>query len=654
MALTDNQICSEWCTATNCTATIKMLDKASDEGINTMFHRVQTSKPCPIGSQGLCCTVCTMGPCRVSDNSKNPTVGICGSTAATIAARNFGRMIAAGTAAHSDHGREIAEFLLAVGQGEVSTHEIKDEEKLLKVASIYEIDTKNKEKNEIAVELAEKVLSDFGKQHGELTFTKRAPEKRKALWRKLNIVPRGIDREIAEMLHRTSVGVDSDYKNILLHGCRTSLADGWGGAMIATELQDILFGTPYPIRSKVNLGVLKEDEVNIIVHGHDPLVADSVVTAANDPELIELAKKHGAKGINVSGICCTANEILMRRGVPIAGNYVQQELAIVTGAVEAMVVDVQCLNQSLPDVAKCYHTELITTSSKAKIIGATHIEFEPHNVLQSSKELVKRAILNFPKRGKVDIPKETLDFVAGFSHEAIEYILGGKFRSGYSPLNANIINGKIRGLAGIAGCNHPRLRTGYLHGVLMRELIANNVLVVAAGCAAITAAKEGLMVPEAAELAGSGLREICEAVGIPPVLHVGACVDNSRILISLTNIIHEGGLGEDISQIPVVGCAPEWMSEKAIAIGHFYVSSGLMVVFGNTFPVTGSEDVSNFLFNEIEELTGGKWAYEQDPLEMARLMIERIDEKRKALGIDKEKERVLFDMKMRRELCASV
>ncbi len=650
MSVSQCSSCPEWNSMTSCAASGQMIEKATADGASTMFHRAQTSKPCPIGSKGLCCSVCGLGPCRVTEDDDNPVVGVCGATAATIAARNFARMVAAGTAAHSDHGREIVELFIAVAKGEAPGYEIKDVRKLHAVATEFGIDVTGKEKNAVALELGEKALGEFGKQHGELTFLSRAPAARQEKWRKLGIAPRGIDREVVELLHRTSVGVDQDYKSILMAASRTALADGWGGSMIATELQDIMFGTPVPVRSKVNLGVLKADQVNIIVHGHDPIIPESMVQAAREPEMLELAASVGATGINISGICCTANEILMRHGIPIAGNYVQQELAIATGAVEAMVVDVQCCLEALPEMSKCYHTEIFTTSDKARITGATHLEFEPGTAFETAKELLRRAIANFPNRGVVEIPSEVMDMVVGFSHETINYILGGHYRSSYRPLNDNIINGKIRGLVAVAGCNNPRQRTGAVHSALFRELIANDVLVLATGCAAITAAKEGLMRPEAAELAGAGLREVCEAVGIPPVLHCGSCVDNSRLLVAACGIQAEGGFGDDMAYVPAAGCAPEWMSEKAIAIGHYFVSSGVMVVFGNTWPTLGSDKVSDFLFREIEEYTDGHWVFEPDPLEMARILIERIDFGRSLHGYDKARERVLFDMDMRREL----
>ena len=422
--------------------------------------------------------------------------------------------------------------------------------------------------------------------------------------------------------------------------------------MIATELQDVMFGNPAPVLSQINLGVLKEDEVNLIIHGHEPHLAEMLAVTTQDPEMIEYAKSKGAKGINLAGMCCTANEILMRHGVPIAGNFLQQELAIVTGAVEAMVVDVQCIMQGLVDVANCFHTKVITTDPRAKIEGATHMEFDEHNATESAKNIIKAAIDNFPNRGKnVRIPNNKTDLIAGFSHETINYLLGGMFRASYRPLNDNIINGRIRGVAGVVGCNNARVTHDDAHVTMVKELIKNDVLVIQTGCSAMACAKAGLLVPEAAaEYAGEGLASVCEAVGIPPVLHLGACVDNSRILIAATAMVKDGGLGDDISDLPAAGAAPEWMSEKAIAIGQYFVSSGVFTVFGVTWPTLGSKKVTDFLFKDMEGMYGGMWAFEPDPIKAAQLMIEHIDKKRKALGIDKARERILYDMTMRREL----
>ena len=640
-------------------ATVQMLEKAAVDGVNTVFDRADAMRPCPIGAAGSCCKNCSMGPCRLpapkkaeSEEDRAKRRGVCGATVETIAARNFIRMIAAGAAAHSDHGRGVARTFVEAMNGNAPGYEVKDEQKLLQVALDFGIEITDRSVEEISKDVGEAALAEFGRQDGELHFVKRAPLKRQAVWKEMGVTPRGIDREIVEIMHRTHMGVDMDYENLMIQGTRCAIADGWGGSMIATELQDILFGTPVPVIGRANLGVLKEDEVNVIVHGHEPLLSEMIVMAAQDEEMVKLAKEKGAEGINISGICCTANEILMRHGIPMAGNMLQQELALVTGVVDVMVVDVQCIMQSLPDVAQCYHTEIVTTSSKAKIPGATHIEFSEHDALRSAKEILRKAIENFPNRGSnTDIPDAEMDLVAGFSHETINYLLGGMYRASYRPLNDNIIGGRIRGVAGVVGCNNARTAHDEGHVAMVKELIKNDVIVLQTGCSAMACAKAGLMLPEAAaEYAGAGLAEVCETVGIPPVLHLGSCVDNSRILMAATAMVKEGGLGDDISDLPVAGAAPEWMSEKAISIGQYFVASGVFTVFGVTWPTSGSKELTRLLFEGYEEKLGGMWAFEPDPIEAARLMIAHIDKKRKALGIDKARERVLFDMEMRREL----
>jgi carbon-monoxide dehydrogenase catalytic subunit len=548
-----------------------------------------------------------------------------------------------------DHGREAALTFLATARGE-TPFEIQDERKLHVMADLYEVKTDGRSREDIAIDLGEKMLAEFGQQEGALVMTKRASRKRQALWKKLGVTPRGVDREVTEIMHRTHMGTDQDFRNLIFQATRCSLADGWGASMIATELQDILFGTPAPLRTVVNLGALSEEHVNIVIHGHEPQVPEAMAIVSQDPEIIAAAHEVGAKGINLAGVCCSGNEVLMRRGVPIAGSFTQQEVVLATGAVEAMVVDVQCVMQGLADVAKCFHTELVTTSPRAMIEGATHIEFDHHRVLEIAKDVTLRAIGKFKDRKKVRIPDSKMDVVAGFSHETITHMLGGAFRGSYRPLNDNIINGRIRGVGAVVGCDSCRTQSGRENTTVVRELIANNVLVLVTGCVATACGREGLLRPEAADDAGAGLREVCETVGMPPVLHMGSCVDNSRVLIAATEIVKEGGLGDDISEIPASGCAPEWMSEKAVAIGQYFVASGAYVLFGRTFPTMGSKILTDYLFREIEEVYGGRWDVESDPLEMAQKMIRAIDAKREALGIQEKKERVLFDMAMRREM----
>ena len=618
----------------------QMLIRAEELGIGTAFTRADNMVPCNIGGAGMCCKQCGMGPCRLT---KNGDVGVCGATLDTIQARNLTRAIAAGGAAHSDHGRDMAFLLKATANGEAEGYAIRDVAKLRVVASKYDIKVDGRAPEEIANDLADLYISQFGQQRGEIVPAIRAPKKRQQIWREQNVWPRGVDREVVEALHRTHIGDDQNAEHILNHAVRTALADGWGGSMIATDISDILFGTPAPILGEANLGVIKEDMVNVVVHGHEPSMSEMLVAASQDPEIIAYAKAAGAHGVNLSGICCTANEILMRQGIPAAGNFLHQELSIMTGAVEAMVVDVQCIMQALVGLAQNFHTAIITTSPKVKITGATHIEFDEHKALTIAKQILRVAIDNFKNResAKVRIPQIKESLIPGFSHEYINYMLGGSYRASFRPLNDAIMTGRIRGVAAIVGCNNPRSSQDYLHNTVVKELLKQDVLVVQTGCGAIAAGKLGLMLGEAGlSEVGKGLREVCETVGIPPVLHMGSCVDNTRILTVLTQMVEEGGLGDDIDQIPAVGLAPEWMSEKALAIATYCVASGAYVIFGGASPVSGMPDrvsdsdlVLKYIGEGWEKIYGGKLEFIPDPQKMIEATLAHIDKKRAALGL---------------------
>jgi carbon-monoxide dehydrogenase catalytic subunit len=610
----------------------QVLEHAEAKGIPTAFSRVDEMRPCPIGADGRCCKNCAMGPCRLT---KEGQTGICGATLETVTSRNFARAVAVGSAAHSDHSRDVAFTLLAAATGHAPDYQIRDVSKLLRVAGFLDVPTEGRQVNEIAADVARKALEQFGQQSGEVAYVRRAPAKRQELWRNLKLVPRGIDREVIDTLHRTHIGDDQDAEHLLHQVMRTALGDGWGGSMLATDLTDILFGTPSPGQTRVNLGVLKEDEVNIIVHGHEPTLSEMILAAVNEPELIEYAQSKGAKGINLAGICCTSNEVLMRQGVPSAGNFLSQELAVITGAVDAMVVDVQCIMQSLVPLAQRFHTRLITTSPKVKIEGSIHVEFEEGRALDIARDIVRQGIEAFAERGETAIPQITEGLVAGFSHEYLRYMQGGVFRGSFRPLNDGIMAGRIRGVAGVVGCNNPRICQDQINTTIVRELIKNDVLVAQTGCGALGSAKYGLLQPEAMQYAGHGLREICEAVGIPPVLHLGSCVDNSRILTVLTEMVEEGGLGEDISDLPAVGIAPEWMSEKALAIGTYFAASGVYTIFGVHSPVGGSDEVTRLIGEGWEETVGGKIEFEPDVARIVEKALAHIDAKREALGLVK-------------------
>jgi carbon-monoxide dehydrogenase catalytic subunit len=636
---------------TTCEATLQMLEKAKRDGVETAFDRSVSMKACPIGADSACCKHCSMGPCRLSSKDPYGKVGVCGATIDTIMARNFARMVASGSASHTDHGMAMLDVFREVVHGNITDYQIKDVMKLQEVARSIGIETEDRSTEDIAMDLYKELERTYTQVEGEIPFAMRVPEKTLELWRKAGIVPRGAMREIMELMHRTHMGVDQDYNNIVKQCSRTALADGWGGSMVATEISDILFGTPVPTTAEVNMGVLKENMVNIIVHGHEPNLFESMLLSVNEPTLVEAAKEAGAKGINLVGMCCSGAEMLSRHGIPHAGNFMSTEAVIITGAVDAMTVDVQCIKQGLVKVGECYNTPIFTTNPRCKIEGATHIELHEHDPRACTDEVVIKAISRFKNRTlPVEIPNISNTGIHGFSYEYINYMLGGTFRSSITPLNDNIINGRIRGVAGVVGCNNPRTKQDYVHVELVKELIRNDVLVLQTGCSQIALAKAGLYTPEAAHLAGPGLSEVCETVGMPPVLGLGSCVDNSRILIAASAMVRAGGLGNSIADLPAVGAAPEWMSEKAICIGQYFVASGVFTVFGATFPIIQNTKFHKLLFEGLEQQGFGKWGFATDPYDMAKMMIAHIDKKRKALGIDKSRERVLLDMDDRRAL----
>jgi carbon-monoxide dehydrogenase catalytic subunit len=639
---------------TICEATAQMLRKAERDGVETAFHRAASMKPCPIGAESACCKHCSMGPCRLNSRDPYAKEGVCGATIDTIQSRNFGRMIACGAAAHTDHGMNMLNLFRDVVTGQNKNYSIKDPIKLENVAIELGLDVKGKSIQEMAMDLYHEFEKTYTQIEGEIPFVKRAPEKTLETWRKHGLVPRGAMREIMDLMHRTHMGVDQHYENLTQQLSRTALADGWGGSMMATEISDILFGTPTPTQADVNMGCLDEKQVNIIIHGHEPNLFESMIAAVNDPKLLQSAKDAGAQGINLVGMCCSGAEMLGRHGIPHAGNFMSTEAVLVTGAIDAMGVDVQCIKQGLVKVAACYGTKIFTTNPSCRIEGAEHIEFEDHYPRNCTDSIVEMAIVRFKNRElPIEIPNIKTTGIHGFSHEYINYMLGGTFRSSYTPLNDNIINGRIRGVAGVVGCTNPRVKQDWVHVELVKELIKNDVLVVQTGCSQIALAKAGLCTPEAACLAGPGLSEVCETVGMPPVLGLGSCIDNSRILTACSEMVKTGGLGNSLADLPVAGAAPEWMSEKAIAIGQYFVASGVFTVFGVTFPIVEGTKFHQLLFEGLEKQGLGKWGFTPDPYEMAKMMIAHIDKKRKALGIDKSRERVLMDMADRQKLDAA-
>ena len=616
-------------------ATARLLETAAKVGADTWQARVKNQTPhCKFGEEGICCRICTMGPCRIT---KKAPRGICGCDVHGIVGRNYLKFTAGGAATHSDHGREICHTLYETAAD--GCYKVKDPEKLLRIAKEWDIETEGKDIYDLAHEVALAGLNEYGKPFGTQKFLKRAPESQQKLWEENEIAPRAIDREVASSMHMAHMGCSSKPEALVKQALRCGLGDGWGGSMMGTEFSDVLFGTPKPIETEANLGVMVEENVNIVVHGHDPSLSEMICEVADSPEMIAYAKEMGAKGITISGVCCTSNEVAMRRGIPMAGNFLQQENVVLTGACEAIVVDVQCIFPALGPLSKCFHTKFVTTSPIAQMPDSEFIRFSAETAGENAKAIVKMAIENFKNRKPelVHIPQLKQKATVGYSVEAIVKVLDGVTNSQVDvtgttkPLLECITSGVIRGAVAMVGCNNPKIRPDYAHIELMKKCIANDIIIIASGCSAQAAAKAGLMDKSAKDLCGAGLKRVCELADIPPVLHMGSCVDISRMMILAAELAKDSGL--QIHQLPVVGCAPEWMSEKAVSIGNYVIGTGIDTFLGVDPYVSGSDQMAQILTEGTRKWTGAAFTVETDIEKLVDLMIERIEEKRAALGI---------------------
>ncbi|MBQ4257867.1 MAG: anaerobic carbon-monoxide dehydrogenase catalytic subunit [Clostridia bacterium] len=613
----------------------RLLETAKELGIDTWEDRKKNQTPsCRFGEGGICCKICSMGPCRISPKSPK---GICGATADAIAGRNYLRMVAAGAATHSDHGREICRVLYNADPN--GSYKITDVAKLEKIAKEWGVETEGRDIYEVAREVAYKGLMEYGKPFGKLNFLERANDERKKVWEEQDVEPGAVDKEVVKAMHMTHMGNTADAEALVRQGLRTGMSDGWGGSMMGTEFSDVLFGTPMPRDTEAFFGVLEKDMVNIIVHGHDPAMSEMIVQATEDRDLVEYARSVGAKGINVCGLCCTANEVAMRHGVKMVGNFLQQEKALLTGVVEMMVVDVQCIFPALGPLSECFHTHFITTSPIARIPHSRYVPFNTSEAREQGRNLVREAIENFKNRdeSKIYVPEDKQQANVGYSCEAIRKCLDGVTnshlddRDTYKPLIDCIKAGVIRGAVAMVGCNNPKVRPDYAHIEIMKKLLKNDIIIVVSGCSAQAAAKYGLMDKRAKDFCGAGLKRVCELVGIPPVLHMGSCVDISRMMLLATGIAKDWGI--DVPQVPVVGCAPEWMSEKAVSIANYVVTTGIDTYLGVSPQVSGSEQMIELITEGTRRMVGGGFIINTNHEELVDSMIEGIEKKRAALGI---------------------
>ncbi|MEW6348812.1 MAG: anaerobic carbon-monoxide dehydrogenase catalytic subunit [Thermodesulfobacteriota bacterium] len=620
-----------------------VLSAAGSQAVETVWDRFAKQSPqCGFGELGTCCRNCLQGPCRIDPFGGGATQGTCGATADTIVARNLARSIAAGTASHSGHAKHLVHTLLKWAEGKAPDYPVKDEAKLKAVATRVGIPVDGKTIQELAKQLAEKALADFSEKETPVTWAAaHVTAGRVETFLKYGVVPTGIDSAVSEIMHRTHYGVDADPVNLLLGGVKCALAD-YAGCHMGTDLADILFGTPKPVISKMNLGVLKADAVNIALHGHNPVLSDVIAQTAK--ELDREARDAGAKdGLNLVGVCCTGNEVLMRHNIPSATHSVSQEVVLLTGAVDAMVVDYQCIMPSVQTVAECYHTRIITTMPITKIPGATHVDFNEARAKETAKTIIRMGIEAFKKRDpkKVSIPKNAVTAIAGFSTEAIvEALSKVNAEDPLKPLIDNIVNGNIQGVCLFAGCNNVRVPQDQNFIAMAKSLAAQNVLLLATGCGAGAFGRHGLLTSEATnQYAGDGLKAVLTAVGeaaglggpLPLVLHMGSCVDNSRAADVAVAVANK--LGVDLDKLPVVASAPEATTEKAISIGTWAVAAGLPTHVGVVPPVLGGALVAKVLTQDVKDLLGGYFIVDTDPESAAQKLMEAIRERRKGLGL---------------------
>jgi carbon-monoxide dehydrogenase catalytic subunit len=625
---------------------LELLRKAERDNVQLGVDRLRKMMPqCGFGELGTCCILCYLGPCRIDPFDNGPKLGVCGADADVIVARNFLRAAVGGASSHAGHARELALLLLEVSEGKAPGYAVRDEAKLLSVAGRLGIATDGRTAQAIAGEVARKALEDFGRQDGKpMNWIRgRASKREYDKWEKLGLVVSNPHNEIETAMHRTSMGNDADPLNLWIATLRMGMVDNFAGLMLATDLSDILFGTPSPKVVSANYAVIKAGSVNIACHGHNPILASKLVEWADKME--EEAKKAGADGINVVGICCIGNELATRSGASYAGHLAQAELFLTTGAIDAMVVDIQCIWPGLAAIAKCYKTRFITTVPFVRNPDAIHVGFEPESADERAQEILRHGIGAFKERKtsglQTQIPNVSAKMLTGISVEALVSVLSAANAADpLAPVVEAIASGDILGAVGIVGCPNPKLRQSSMTERMAAELLRNNVLIVTTGCVNHILAQAGFLTGEATEkFAGDKLKKVLTALGraaglgapLPPVLHMGSCVDNSRIYDLLAALA--GKIGVEISQLPVAGSAPEFITEKAISIGSFFLAAGILVHVAPPPRVFGSPFAIGLLTEKLPGINGGKVLVETDPSAAASGIIAHLRAKRQALGL---------------------
>ncbi|MDE6424901.1 MAG: anaerobic carbon-monoxide dehydrogenase catalytic subunit [Ruminococcus sp.] len=609
----------------------EMLLRMEQLGIDTAFDRFDSQKPqCNFGLAGICCKICNMGPCRIT--AKSPK-GVCGADADLVVARNLLRSAAAGTAQHGMHAREVILALKWAATGKLDVP-IMGEQKIISTAESFGISTENRTVKEIASDLADVLLEDLSRTVPDdyQTIKACAPPERQQVWKELDILPISAYHEVFEAYHKSGCAIDGDWKSIIQQFLRCGLAFTFSGVAGASIATDCLFGVGDRVTSKVNIGALKKGYVNIAVHGHLPLLVSQIVKVGQEEKFIELAKSKGAKGIRFYGICCSGLAAMYRYGgvIPLS-NAVSAELVLGTGALDLWVADVQDVFPSIMEVAKCFQTVVVTTSESARLPGAERYEYDHHhsNIEQTrelAEKIVLRAIESFEARKGIPvyIPPYEVEAEVGFSLEYVHKRFGSM-----QPLADALKSGKILGIVNMVGCNNPKVLYEKAIVDVADVLLKNNVLILSNGCASFPLMKLGYCNTSALDKTGESLREFLSP-DLPPVWHVGECIDNARSSGIFAGIAN--ALGKNIHQMPFAFSSPEWGNEKGIDAALGFRLMGIDSYHCVEAQIYGSKNVIEFLKEGTKEILGSAMHVDTDPVALAEKIVSDMKEQRKELG----------------------
>ncbi len=551
---------------------------------------------CTFGSGGTCCRICNMGPCQIIDGVET-MIGVCGATSDTVAARNFARIVGAGVSQQVEEARELVRIFMATAKGE-TPYTLQDENRLRELARLLEIDPAGSDANALAIEVGQALLAAFGNQDETLALMTIAPETRRRIWKKLGVTPRGFDREVVELMHRTHMGVDQEFVNIVRQTSRCALTDGWGVSRVMGWLTEILF--PELSGQAEKAEGLRHDMINILICSQNPLAMETLKEAAASPEIIGQCHRLSVKGINL-----------------VNGSIGRQENDLLTGRVEVMVLSGSCIMPSIVKIVRALHTRLVTTTGAMKIAGTEHLELTGPAARDHAMTVMKMAIDAFRKRQAADNTEAGETTEAGQPPQfAIRALDAGR-------LADQIRNGNIRGIAMIMGCDNHHLPQDS-HGVIARLLIRADILVISNGCAADSLARsEDMRGTKLMDQAGAGLQTACRELNLPPILPMGTCIDSSQLL-QVADLLIRQGMGADLADLPLAAAAPAWISEKIVTAGQCLAASGIDVFF-SALPVTGSRKLADYLQRDCKKEYGACWQIDPSPEGMAHKIINRFD-----------------------------